>query len=147
MSLAEILNAVTFRLQEVDDQGLRSFVEVGSYDELPPNRQEGPAAYGIASFRGLLDSISAVLGVPEEDGIIDLVREQDEDAAAALVTLVEDAIARLAALPDSIAATFADAAALASAAEVVGELKVLVGSQIATLLGVTIGFSDADGDS
>jgi len=53
----------------------------------------------------------------------------------------------LAALPDSVADAFDDPAAIKAASDAVAKLKVLVTTEVASQLGVTITFSDSDGDS
>ncbi|HEV7761945.1 MAG TPA: hypothetical protein VGO78_23215, partial [Acidimicrobiales bacterium] len=61
----------------------------------------------------------------------------------ALATAVET----VGALPDSIPDTLAAPDDLAAASDAAAQLKVVVSTEVASLLGVTIGFSDADGDS
>ena len=53
----------------------------------------------------------------------------------------------MSALPDSAEASFAEAEALDDAATAVAELRVLLSTEVASQLGVTVRFSDADGDS
>ena len=51
------------------------------------------------------------------------------------------------ALPDSVTEAFDDPDGRPTAQEAVAALKVLLATEVASELGVTIGFSDADGDS
>ncbi len=146
-SVEALVNEVTFRLQQLDDQGLRPIALARTPDDLPANRREGPAAFGIGSLRGVLGGVAAVVQGPVDDGLAALVRARSADTADRLVALTADALEALSALPDSIAGALADRPALEAAAEAVAALKVLVSTEVASRLGVTIGFSDADGDS
>jgi predicted lipoprotein len=147
-SVAAIVNELTFRLQEADDQGLRTFTEATSYDDLPASRKEGPGAYGLASLRAILDGVVAVIRGPVgEPGLAALVRGHDEAIGDQLDRLAGEAESALRALPVSIAAALADRAGLTDATRAVSALRVLVSTTVASQLGVTIGFSDADGDS
>jgi predicted lipoprotein len=147
-SVSALVNEVTFRLQQVDDQGLRGITEASSYADLPASRTEGPAAHGLAALRGVLGGVAAiVLGPDGEPGLVALVRERSEDTADRLESLMRAALQATRPLPDSIAAAFEDGPAVAKAQQAVAALKVLVSTEVASRLGVTIGFSDADGDS
>ena len=53
----------------------------------------------------------------------------------------------MAALPDSVTASFDDPDAVATAQAAVMALKVLLSTEVASELGITLGFSDSDGDS
>jgi predicted lipoprotein len=147
-SIGAVVNEMTFRLQQIDDQGIRALAEASAYDELPSARREGAAAHGLASTRGVLGGIAAaVLGPDGEPGLADLVRSRSADTADRLEQAVQRALEVLSALPDSSEAAFRDAAGVDAAAEAIGALHVLVATEVASQLGVTIGFSDSDGDS
>jgi predicted lipoprotein len=147
-SVASVVNEMAFRLQQIDDQGVRAFAEAATPDDLPASRREGPGSYGVASLRGILGGIVAVVRGPDGDpGLAALVRSRSEGTADRLEDLTTAAVDALRALPDSSAAALADHAAVARAAKAVAALRVLVTTEVASQLGVTIGFSDADGDS
>jgi predicted lipoprotein len=148
-SIEEIVSNVTFRLQQIDDQGLRSLAEAATVDDLPRSRREGPSASGLATLRGLVGGVAAaVLGPDGQPGLAALVRARSADTGDRLERLTEDAVAALRPLPDSSAQALAeDHAQVAKAAKAVAALRVLVTTEVASQLGVTIGFSDSDGDS
>lgn len=147
-SVGAVVNELAFRLQQADDQGLRAMATAGSYDDLPASRRESSAAYGVASLRGILGGIAAVVLGPDGDpGLADLVATRSSGTADRLEALTEDAVAALGALPDSIAAAMEDREAVADASAAIAALRVLVTTEVASQLGVTIGFSDSDGDS
>ena len=73
--------------------------------------------------------------------------DRSPETAERLDEALVAATATVGALPDSIAATLAVPDDLAVAAEDAAELKVVLSTEVASVLGITIGFSDADGDS
>jgi predicted lipoprotein len=147
-SVSALVNEVAHTLQTLDDKGLRQIAAAGSADDLPVTDRDGPAGYGLAELRGLHAGIVALVDGPSgDDGLRALVGGRDEEVADRLDAALTEATGALDALPDSIADTFAAPDDLAAASEAVAELKVVVGTEVASVLGVTIGFSDADGDS
>ena len=75
-----------------------------------------------------------------------VVAGRSQETAGRLDDAIGDATAAMAGLPDSVTDSF-DTASLSSAQEAVAALDVLLSTEVASPLGVTIGFSDADGDS
>lgn len=148
-SVDAIVNEVMFRVTEVDDQGLRDLVEAGTLDELPANRTDGPAAFQIAELERTLAGSTALLGDDVDDGrLLALVAARSADTAARLEEAAQAATEAMDALPDSAAVAFNEHPdELADAQVAVSALKVLLSTEVASELGVTIGFSDADGDS
>lgn len=147
-SVSALVNEVSFRLQQVDDQGLRGITEATDYDDLPDSRTEGPAAHGLAALRAVMGGVAAIVDGPDErPDLVALVRERSPGTADRLESLMGAALQAVSALPDSIAASFSDRPTVVRAQQAVAALKVLVTTEVASQLGVTIGFSDADGDS
>jgi predicted lipoprotein len=147
-SVDAIVNELIFRVTETDDQGLRALVEADSADDLPANRADGPAAFHAAELRATVGAAAALLGADPADGrLLALVAAGSEDTAGRLGDATAAATAAMADLPDSVTAAFDDPEALARAQESVAALKVLLATEVASELGVTLSFSDADGDS
>jgi predicted lipoprotein len=147
-SVSALTNEVAHALQTLDDKGLRQIAAAESAEDLPVTDQDGPGAYGMAQLRGLHAGIVAMVDGPSgDDGLLALVAARDEEVADRLDAALDEATGAIDALPDSIADTFAARDDLTAASEAVAELKVVVGTEVASVLGVTIGFSDADGDS
>jgi predicted lipoprotein len=147
-SVGAVVNEMAFRLQQIDDQGVRALAAAATPDDLPVNRREGPAAYGIESLRGVLGGIAAAVQGPDGDpGLVALVRTRSSGTADRLQQLTTEAVDALRVLPESSAAALQDHAAVEAAARAVAALRVLVTTEVASQLGVTIGFSDSDGDS
>jgi predicted lipoprotein len=143
-SLDQLVNEMIFRVIELDDQGLRALTEAAAAAELGTNRADGPAAFHLAELRATYEGVAALLA---QGRLQALVRATSEDTGARLAEATEAADAAMGALPDSVTASFDDIAEVTAAEEAIQALKVLLATEVASELGVTIGFSDADGDS
>lgn len=147
-SLAAVVNEVAHALQTIDDQGLRGIALATVPEDVPEAQRDGPAGRRVADLRAQLDTVRAVVEGPSgDDGLSALVAARSPETAERLDDALAAATATVGALPDSIAATLAVPDDLAAAAEDAGELKVALSTEVASVLGITIGFSDADGDS
>jgi predicted lipoprotein len=101
-----------------------------------------------AELRGQLAGVAQIIGSGgDELRLDDLVAAKDVDTAKRLDEATAAAVEAVDALPDSVADAFEDTDALVDAQKKVAALKVLVSTEVASQLGVTISFSDADGDS
>lgn len=145
-ALSSTLNELTHRVQEIDEKALRDMAAADTYADLPSGRLDGPAAHTMAQRKALLDGVVAMLG-DRDSGFAGLVADRSPDTADRLLTAADAAVPALRALPDSVEAAFDDPDAIANAASAVAELKVVLSTEVAAQLGVTITFSDADGDS
>jgi predicted lipoprotein len=147
-SLAAIVNELAHALQTIDDQGLRGIAVADSPDDVPETQRDGPAGRRVADLRALLATVQAVVEGPGgDDGLGALVAARSAETGERLDEALAAAVETVGALPDSISATLAVPDDLAAAAEDAGELKVVLSTEVASVLGITIGFSDADGDS
>ena len=86
-------------------------------------------------------------GVGDGPGLIDVLRARSADTAERLATATDAAVEVMGTLVPSTRASFADLAPVDVAQEAVSVVRVLVSTEVASHLGVTISFSDADGDS
>jgi predicted lipoprotein len=145
-SVALVVNEVTQRLAEIEGMGLTDMTEATSVDDLDPSRVGGPADQRLADRKALMQGISAAIG-DGTTGISALVGAHDADTRDRLVAANEKAVKAMDALPDSVSEALKDPKAVKEAAEAVTKLKVLVSTEVASKLGVTITFSDSDGDS
>jgi predicted lipoprotein len=145
-SVALLVNEVSHRLDEIDAMGLRDMAEAKGVDDLDPDRLGGPADRHLASRKALLEGISATIG-DGGTGISALVGAHDAGTRDRLVAADEEAGKAMAALPDSVGDAFDDPDQIDAASKAVAELKVLLSTEVASQLGVTITFSDSDGDS
>jgi predicted lipoprotein len=147
-SLAALVNELAHALQTVDDQGLRGIALAGAPDDVPEAQRDGPAGHRVADLRALLDTVRLVVEGPSgDDGLGGLVASRSTETGERLDEALGAAVTTVGALPDSIAATLEAPDDLAAAADDAAELKVVLSTEVASVLGITIGFSDADGDS
>ncbi len=143
-SLDALANEVIFRVTEIDDQGLRALTEATAADELQPTRADGPAAFRLAEHRATYESVAAVLDGRAAAGAGRRHQRRHRRAARRRRRGGSEAMA---ALPDSVTASFDDPDTVAAAQEAAMALKVLLSTEVASELGITLGFSDSDGDS
>lgn len=145
-SVDELVNTVTQRLNEIDIMGLRDMAEAKGVDDLDPDRLGGPANQQLTSRIALMQGIFGTIGTGDT-GISALVSGHSIDTEKRLAAANEKAWEAMSALPDSVAAAFEEPAKIDAASKAVQELKVLLSTEVASQLGVTITFSDSDGDS
>lgn len=145
-TVALVVNEVSHRLEELDTMGLRDMASADGVDDLDPSRLGGPAGQRLAGRKALMEGISAVIG-DGTTGISALTGARDAGTRDRLVAADEQADKAMAALPDSVPDAFDDPASIDAASDAVSKLKVLVTTEVASKLGVTITFSDSDGDS
>ena len=148
-ALPLLLNAVTHAVKDVDEKGLRDMAAAESYDDLADGRRDGAGAFGLGRRRARLQGAVAVIG-SSGTGLVALVAERSPDTAESLEAAAVAASDATDALPDSVVAAFGSddgLLALDTAADAVAALKVLLATEVASQLGVTITLSDSDGDS
>lgn len=148
-SLPLLLNEVTHRVKAIDEQGLRDIAAADAYDTLADGRRDGPGAFALARQRAALRGAVAVIG-SGSNGLVGMVRERSPETADRLEVAASTALDAVDDLPESVRATFDEpdgAALVAVAAEEVAALKVVLGTEVASQLGVTITLSDGDGDA
>jgi predicted lipoprotein len=143
-SLDDLVNEVISRAAEVDDQGLRALTEAGSADAVPATKADGPGAFRLAELRATYDGVAAIL---DQGRLQELVEATNADTAERLATATAAATEAMAVLPDSVTASFDDIDALIAAQQAVMALRVLLATEVASELGVTMSFNDSDGDS
>jgi predicted lipoprotein len=147
-SLSAVVNEVAHALQTIDDQGLRGIAAAGTVDDVPERQRDGAAGHRVADLRALVDTVVLVMEGPDgDDGLGAVVTARSDETGRRLDDALASASATVEVLPDSIPDTLSVPDDLAAAADAVAELKVVASTEVASVLGVTIGFSDADGDS
>ena len=113
-------------------------------DDLDDTRRGGAAEYRVADRAALLAGISAVIGDELERDLRPGRRQGRRAVPRAAGRRPTTPWPRL---PDSVADAFDQPDDVAAASKAVAALKVLVSTEVASQLGVTINFSDSDGDS
>ena len=114
---------------------------------LPEALAEGAAGAGGEDVAARLEGIRAEYAPGGEDGeatLGDLLRERDPDVHARLTQRLDAAITAARAVKGPLAG---DAGARRGVREAVKEAQTVLETEVVSVLGVTVGFSDNDGDS
>lgn len=145
-----IVGDIAFLLEAMTDAELGVALGEMEQDADPDAVVDGPAALGVADLRAHLDGIRAVLVGTAVDtaptGTLapllgdDLVGRLDAELEAATDALDEIVVPLRDAVVD-------EPATVAAARDAIKAVQVTVTTEVVSRLGVTIGFSDADGDS
>ena len=145
--LDDVVNDAVFLLEAITDLELGiALGEMGS--EADPSRiAEGPAGLGAADLAGRLEGLRAVLiGADETSGGLSPLL--GDDLTGRLAAQLASAAAAVAAIePPLLDAVAASPQTVSAARAAIKDLQVTVATEVVSRLGVTIGFSDADGDT
>ena len=145
--LDDVVNDAVFLLEAITDLELGiALGEMGS--EADPSRiAEGPAGLGAADLAGRLEGLRAVLiGADETPGGLSPLL--GDDLTGRLAAQLASAAAAVAAIePPLLDAVAASPQTVSAARAAIKDLQVTVATEVVSRLGVTIGFSDADGDT
>lgn len=145
-SLDALINDALFLLETMADAELgRSLGVMGDEADLEA-AVEGPSGLGVSDLADRARSLRTVLvGVDGESGISPLLSGELTSRLGDQLAAVDEALARIGApLRQAVAD---DAAAVLAARDALKVLQATVATEVVGALGVTIGFSDADGDA
>lgn len=141
-----LVNELSFRVQEIEAVGLADLAAASSIDDLDAARRGGPGEHRLAERQALLAGVSAVVG-DAEHGVAALVGARSPSTRDRLIDAQRAAGEALAVLPPSMADALGQPDDVDVAADAVAALRVVLATEVASQLGVTITFSDSDGDS
>ena len=142
------MNEVIFRVTEIDDQGLRALAEASTADELPANRADGPG--GLPAGRAPRDLSRAsprCSGTAVARALVDLVATDRRHRRTARRRRRGGRARPWPRCPTRSPRRSTIPTPSPRPRQAVVALKVLLATEVASELGVTIGFSDTDGDS
>ena len=145
--LDSLVNDALFLLESITDLELGAALGAMGGSPKPESIDEGPAAAGVDDLIQRLAGVEAVLvgGDGTRQGLAPLL---GEDLTGRLrAGLAEARAAALALEPPLRLAVVESTDAVAAARDAVKAVQVMVATEVVGRLGVTIGFSDADGDS
>jgi predicted lipoprotein len=145
-SLDTVVSDTLFLLEAMTDAELGRAIGAAGEPTDPSAIVEGPAGLGVADLGQRLAGVQAVLvGDGTQPGLSPLLGEdlterlgQELDAAAAAVADIDGPLR---------AATIESPDQVAAARDALKAVQVTVTTEVVSRLGVTVGFSDADGDS
>lgn len=151
-AIDDAVNAMSSALQGVGDMILGEATGMTSGEPDPAGADPGRANRRLGDAKASLSSVMRVFGNGDErlSGVVAAQSPKAEnDAGAAFMSALEKAQAELARVPKPIAQLTpeeASAGPLVDAFNLVNEARVILRTEVASQLGVTIGFSDSDGD-
>lgn len=142
----ELVNGMVFLLEAMTDAELGKALGEMDREADPTAIVEGPAGHSLQDLRDHADGLRLVLVGASGDGGLSPLFEGDltERLATALDAFDGAADVLDGPLATAVAERPADVSAMRAALK---QVQVLVSTEVVSRLGVTIGFSDADGDS
>ena len=152
LAIADLVRIPVFLTETVGDMQLGVALGVTKPEADPSVIPEGNAGAGVddleQNLRGIQDTY---LGDADGLGISDLIAQLSEDADQRMRDALSDAINAVNALErtgqslNDLLQTDPDA--VAEARDAIKAVQIVLNTEVVSLLGVTIGFSDNDGDS
>lgn len=109
---------------------------------------EGPAGAGVARYLAQLSGIEATLDAGGESSLLELIRARSEEIAGRLESSLAEAEAKLDEIDGSfVVAVREEPDLVMGLLEDLTEARDLLGVDVVSLLDLTLGFSDSDGDT
>lgn len=150
-AVADVVRTSIFQLRTLGDMQLGTALGITGAEPDPTLLGAGP---GQATAAGLHTQVLGMRdlylgsGAGEDLGVSALVRDLGEDADERARAVFDAALAALEALEEPLPETIeADPAAARAAYDRLKELQRVIETEVVSLLGITIGFADTDGDS
>jgi predicted lipoprotein len=145
-SIDQLVNSMLTRLEGSVNRELGRALGLGSGEADASGIVEGPGGFGIDDQRARAAGIRAVLLGP--DGTSGLAPLLDDDLRARLTDQFDAVDAALGRLdPPLLDAVSDDRAGVEAVRDAYADLRITVSTELVSALGVTVSFSDADGDS
>ena len=146
--LDDVVNATLFLLEAITDIELAAALGEMGRSADPSMIVEGPAGLGVADLASHLEGVRAVLTGPDADSSAGLSPLLGGDLTKRAVVALDGADAAIAAIdPPLREAAASSPETVAAAREALKAVQVIVATEVVSRLGVTIGFSDTDGDT
>jgi predicted lipoprotein len=147
-ALADAVGAIVETLKQQSLLQIGKALGESAPEPDPTALDEGEAGFGAASYAAQLEGIRAWLEAGDESSLMTLIEARSSEVASEIDAHLTSAMAGL----ESIDGTLADAAAagspeLVAVYEDLNALRVLFEADVVSLLDITLGFSDTDGDS
>ncbi len=145
--LDAVVNDAVFLLESITDLELGAALGEMGREADPSRIAEGPAGLGAVDLAGRLEGLRAVLiGTDETPGGLSPLL--GDDLAGSLAARFAAAATAVAAIePPLLDAVAASPQTVSAARAAIKDLQITVATEVVSQLGVTIGFSDADGDT
>ena len=155
-AVSETVRTTIFLLRSIADMQLGAALGMNDGDADPTAIRSGAALSGVSDIReqilGMRDAYLGAAGAVGDDdegrlGIGSLVRGVSEDADDRVKAAFGDAIAAVDRLEEPLHDTiYSDRANAVEVYEVLKDLQRTLSTEVVSLLGITVGFADTDGD-
>lgn len=147
-ALADIVGAALEVLTQQTILGLGKAIGISAPDPVPDSIEEGEAGAGAAVYRAQLAGIESWLTAGEDTSFIELVRGRSDQVATDIEAELDAAFTELDAIEGSMEQlAMEDPDRLVPLYDHLDRLRTLLEADVVSLLDLTIGFSDSDGDS
>lgn len=144
--LDDVVNDAVFLLEAITDLELGAALGEMRREADPSRIGEGPAGLGAADLADRLEGLRAVLIGPDDAGGLSPLL--GDDLTGRLVARFASAAAAVAAIePPLLDAVATTPQTVSAARAAIKDLQITIVTEVVSRLGVTIGFSDADGDT
>lgn len=144
--LDDVVNDAVFLLEAITDLELGAALGEMGREADPSRIGEGPAGLGAADLADRLEGLRAVLIGPDDAGGLSPLL--GDDLTGRLAARFASAAAAVAAIePPLLDAVTTSPQTVSAARAAIKDLQITIATEVVSRLGVTIGFSDADGDT
>ena len=144
--LDDVVNDAVFLLEAITDLELGAALGEMGREADPSRIAEGPAGLGAADLADRLEGLRAVLIGPDDAGGLSSLL--GDDLTGRLAARFASAAAAVAAIePPLLDAVATSPQTVSAARAAIKDLQITIATEVVSRLGVTIGFSDADGDT
>lgn len=147
-ALAEVVLSMVDTLKRESSFELGRAIGVTSFEPRHEAIPEGPAGAGVDRYQAQLDGIRSLLTAGGESSLLALLDHRSEEVADRVESLLDEATAELASLDEPLADLVRDdPERLAPLQSVLADLVTVFEADVVSVLDITLGFSDTDGDS
>lgn len=145
LALSDVVRTSIFLTETVGDMQLGK--ALGVTGDRDPDAIPGLGPSTGADLRGAVQGIRLpFLGTGDHSAVGTLVNDLDDNAYDRMKAALDEAMAAVDALPADIKAGAGDDA-LHAARDAIKQVQILYATEVVSLLGISVGFSDNDGDS
>lgn len=147
-ALAEVVLSMVDTLKRQSSFELGRAIGATSFESRPEAIPEGPAGAGALRYQSQLDGIRSQLTAGGETSLLALVDHRSEEVADRVESLLDEASAELDSIDEPLADLVRDdPERLERLQAVLADLVTVFEADVVSVLDITLGFSDTDGDS
>ncbi len=146
--LGDIVGAIVETLKRQSLLELGKGLGISAQHPEPEMVPEGASGEGASHYRAQLEGIRAVLETGGESSLLTLIRSRDETVADGIEALLGQAESELSSVEGSLLTAMEERPEqIEGIYQALADLRTLFEADVVSLLDITLGFSDTDGDS